>query len=416
MRKHGHSISRLFAWLKVGCGIAVICLMVRVTATPMANRMIGHAADVRMAISETVENIKNWSLWDILSGNVDSDKDNLTNDAPNYKNIPVLKLTLNANPYSENIYLKGYYAGTYDEGVWIKDVEGFVKACEAAGYNSERISDEIAMMNMSNAVDMYINMDSLGNEENYIEKRLFVKANISYLQKSNTRAYFPYFVSVDSSKISVEGDSRYIKNKELKEVDFEMWEDGNNYRYYKWEEDYVEPWNDWEKWYKQYVLDTYLDVPDYMTSVSRIADEISHSVLEQGDKSKLSVNEWRMLLADCVKEWLYSNTSYSLDLPDLPWGADPIEYFLSDSKKGYCEHYASAATMLLRKLGVPARYASGYIVGAASFLKIEDKYEATVLDNQAHAWVEIFLNGVGWVPVEASVAVEGTVSSRVASS
>lgn len=62
-----------------------------------------------------------------------------------------------------------------------------------------------------------------------------------------------------------------------------------------------------------------------------------------------------------VAEVLAENTSYSLKLNSVPAGQDYAEYFLFGQKKGYCEHYATAATILLRDLGVPARYVSGYL-------------------------------------------------------
>ena len=65
-------------------------------------------------------------------------------------------------------------------------------------------------------------------------------------------------------------------------------------------------------------------------------------------------------------------------------------------------HYASAAVMILREMGVPARYASGYVVPRNSFEEDGTSYAAEVLDNQAHAWAEVYLDSIGWVPVEVT--------------
>ena len=53
--------------------------------------------------------------------------------------------------------------------------------------------------------------------------------------------------------------------------------------------------------------------------------------------------------------------------------ADPVEYFLGTGKEGYCMHYASAATLILQELGVPARYASGFVVKQGLFAREDGK-------------------------------------------
>ena len=63
-------------------------------------------------------------------------------------------------------------------------------------------------------------------------------------------------------------------------------------------------------------------------------------------------------------------------------------------------HFASAGALILQSLGVPARYASGYVVELSAFHKEKKGYQADVPDYNAHAWVEIYLENIGWVPVE----------------
>lgn len=87
---------------------------------------------------------------------------------------------------------------------------------------------------------------------------------------------------------------------------------------------------------------------------------------------------------------------YDLNTPAVPKGEDFVTYFLEESGRGYCVHFATAATLLLRLQGIPARYVSGYA------LTVPEEGTAQVLDANAHAWVEIFLDGYGWYPVEVT--------------
>lgn len=106
---------------------------------------------------------------------------------------------------------------------------------------------------------------------------------------------------------------------------------------------------------------------------------------------------------------LHSNTSYTLSPGWSSYNQDITECFLFERGKGFCEHYAATATLLYRLYGIPARYATGYIVSPSSFEKLESgNYFATVTDESAHAWVEIFLKDYGWTPIEVTPAADGS--------
>lgn len=99
-----------------------------------------------------------------------------------------------------------------------------------------------------------------------------------------------------------------------------------------------------------------------------------------------------------VAAFVRSSGVYDLNTPRVPAGEDFVLYFLEQSHRGYCVHFASACTMLLRSVGIPARYVTGYAVDGAV------NQWNTVTDEDAHAWVEYYLNGVGWFPLEATPA------------
>lgn len=82
-----------------------------------------------------------------------------------------------------------------------------------------------------------------------------------------------------------------------------------------------------------------------------------------------------------------------------PEGQDFVLYFLEESPRGYCIHFASAAAVLMRALNVPARYIEGYTVKTSNF---KADGSAEIPDRQAHAWVEVWADGQGWTPIEAT--------------
>ena len=109
---------------------------------------------------------------------------------------------------------------------------------------------------------------------------------------------------------------------------------------------------------------------------------------------------------------LQSNTSYTLTPGHAPVNEEVVEYFLFEGKRGYCVHYAAAATLMYRLYGIPARYASGYAVPPPAFRQTaEGSWRAEVTDEQAHAWVEIFLEDYGWTPVEVTPSESGMISA-----
>ncbi len=96
-------------------------------------------------------------------------------------------------------------------------------------------------------------------------------------------------------------------------------------------------------------------------------------------------------VSDCAR--------YDLKTKKMPSDTgDFAQWFYEQSETGYCVHFATAAAVLLRAAGIPARYVTGYLVNVSAG-------ELTaVYEKNAHAWVEYWLPGVGWVPLEATPA------------
>ncbi len=102
--------------------------------------------------------------------------------------------------------------------------------------------------------------------------------------------------------------------------------------------------------------------------------------------------------AELIRAVVRSSAEYDLDPGRMPnWETDFALWFLEDCDRGYCVHFATAATVLLRSAGVPARYVTGYLVEAEAGTAV------TVTDKEAHAWAEYYEPQLGaWIPLEAT--------------
>ncbi len=95
----------------------------------------------------------------------------------------------------------------------------------------------------------------------------------------------------------------------------------------------------------------------------------------------------------------------NLDLVDD--SLDGVENFLTNTQEGYCVQFASAAALILREYGIPTRYVEGYIAcdfGSNHEKNSVGRFATYVHDYEAHAWIEVFFDGIGWVQYECTPA------------
>lgn len=136
--------------------------------------------------------------------------------------------------------------------------------------------------------------------------------------------------------------------------------------------------------YRQFVYANYLALPDSTrTSLQDIAAQNSLS----GD----TVYETVALVAEYVR----SRCPYNIDTQPYP-SDDYALYFLTQATEGYCVHFATAATAMYRAFGLPARMVTGVAFNAQAGVTV------TVLGENAHAWTEVYIDGLGWLPVEVT--------------
>lgn len=142
--------------------------------------------------------------------------------------------------------------------------------------------------------------------------------------------------------------------------------------------------NIYEQIYREFVKETYLWVDDetfvFMTDV----------IAQQGFSKKDPD------VIQKVAAYIQHAAEYNLEYdPNMDRAHNVVIAFLRDYKEGICVHYATAATLLYRSLGIPARYVEGFAVQTVAGEYVEIK-------NPGHAWVEVYIDGVGWIPVEVT--------------
>lgn len=157
-----------------------------------------------------------------------------------------------------------------------------------------------------------------------------------------------------------------------------------------------------EREYRRFVYNHYLAIPD----------SVKEGLAALGPLPPVkSLSEKRQRVED-IRRFLAENYRYTRSPGKTPEGKDFISYFLTESRKGYCTSFASAAVMLLRASGIPARYAVGLTVGKDEIngapLSKDGLHQYSINDHHAHAWAEVYVDGLGWRPVEMTPGYEGT--------
>lgn len=127
-------------------------------------------------------------------------------------------------------------------------------------------------------------------------------------------------------------------------------------------------------------------------------------------------NQREVEISRRVEDALDDQAFYTLSPGSLPAGKDFITWFLTENRKGYCMHFASAGVMMLREAGISSRYAEGYVVPVSSWKQQTDgSWKAQVQDSNAHAWAEIYLTDrENWAPVEVTPAYNGRLAGEFA--
>lgn len=313
---------------------------------------------------------------------------------PNYETDLVVQFV----PYDyETIYLKAFTGYIYGGDAWIPypiNIEAY-----------EKMLEKETWLHLKNRESNLLKDNFEKNKEaGFIKSKMRIQnkgANTSYL-------YLPYYAQLEDNERIIE------KSWDTMLAHFEQ-EDSYEVEYYPFaniKENAKAKNRELDQEYLTYVKENYLFVSSKNKSVIR-------RILRKIDLQGTQENK-----IEAVLNYLHSQCVYSMRPGLTPKEADFVNYFLLKNKKGFCVHFASTATLMFRTLGIPARYVEGYAIDynkvADSDILENEAYEdwfagkapigktavveTEVTDGQAHAWVEIYKEGFGWVPIEVTPA------------
>lgn len=333
-----------------------------------------------------------------------------------FQHTPALKMSTNC---PQPMYLRGWIGGEYNGSQWTNS-NGL----------SEKYQNEVAgntfptpQFQVASFLSKYGDQTD-GYSYTWMGKLEYINAPSHYI-------YIPYTTDNLSA-----GQVSYIEDREIivdgtfpdQTYQFSFYSPHDNKFYQKSGSQGLEPgdffpdlyqnndgsagiisYQNREQSYQKYVQDVYTQLPEHTRGVAQ-------QFLEESTLSlPTSPSDYNpMVTQDVVRQitnYLAGNYTYTLSPGSTPSDEDFVEYFLFKNKKGYCSHFASATAVILRSLGIPARYVEGYVVTESDIKTAESnsgyQYEYIINDTNAHAWVEVYQDKVGWIPFETTPGYAG---------
>lgn len=279
-----------------------------------------------------------------------------------YTGRTVLRVSTGAPEPEGRVYLRGSSAGIYTGGSW----------------------EEVDEASLSGGVAAYMACRPAAGGQGTASTM-----TIRHEDASGTAAYYPYRLQALASEgLALAGGGAVEKTAGLAEYRVDYLPGGPDAGLTP-----VSTGWDPEQEYRDFAYDQYLQIPDGTRQVLEplLAELERQETAEAGafppQHQEAVAAAWR------TAKLLSTLAVYDLDVPAMGDGEDFAAHFLAQGR-GYCVHFATLGALLLRLEGVPARYVSGYVAD------LDAGGGAVVRDSAAHAWVEIYLDGYGWCPVE----------------
>jgi hypothetical protein len=144
------------------------------------------------------------------------------------------------------------------------------------------------------------------------------------------------------------------------------------------------------------LLEQYLQLPPGLPErVQELAADLTADLTNPADK------------AIKLKEYVRDNYPYTTKPPEVPRDVDFVDHFLFEGRRGYCSYHSTALAVLLRTVGIPSRWVIGYVVDDSEGAQLRTGTAYEVSNRAAHAWVEAFIPGYGWIELDPTPRFSG---------
>lgn len=354
------------------------------------------------------QGIQNFSLEDYLlkvSQNQTKGAPLGKTDVRRYDNVPVLRVNMPSS--TSTVYLRGYVGTVYEGDRWNQlsssdyaRHQAMLDEFERAGVYPQNLATNLIGLCKQNGIQHLalpyyaIYVENIGADARY----LYTPYHTVYPVNSNLD-YF-YDTNVFVKKIDHYGLNYYQNFSEP-----QIFDRLNGYDLTG--SDIFLEQNSLERQYRDFVYEEYTKLPE--RSLQTVKETYGAPAFQaQSLAEKLLI----------IRQDL-SALEYTLSPGKTPYGKDFVEYFLYENQKGYCTYFASAAGVMLRAAGVPTRYVEGFTVKPEDFsdanLAPQEKwlddfptYDIELQDNRAHAWIEIYIDGMGWQPFDVTPGGNGS--------
>ena len=385
-------IAAAFLYMAAVSAVLFICVF---SFKPLADTLADKKPQM-LAFQKDLEG----SVKSFFSVGIDLQDGTVSNHYPSYSEKTVMTVEAKAGVPS-NIYMRSFYGDTYENGRWIKKSD--FSGMEKEYHDASRMTAWQTTIGLATLLDGYYDDETNPATEKY---------TITMEKLSTKYTYLPY--CIDPYSIDAKGDIDFdedffiTKDKGTKTIEVSAcpgFFDGSLETSSLEPEQPLEVNNDFYAAYNNYVMENYTAKQGGDGIVAEDAKwllrtgQLTSNMMYTGYIRENDAN--RIAAAQLVQQFLTSKAFKYSKNPPSTGGKDVVENFLSNSRQGFCVHFASAGTMILRQMGVPCRYVSGYCAKEDSFKSGEnDEDICEVKDSQSHAWVEIYLDDFGWIPVE----------------
>lgn len=301
----------------------------------------------------------------------------------------VLKVTMS---HPQSLYLRGFVGSIYGENQW-KDLK------RNAYYEEKDLFYWLDKMKFGGDIQLG-HLRSLLKDTDLADAKITV--GVENINADREFLYTPYeLMSLDADVEENNGDSYQKSTKFFGTAvysfetygnlvkDFpQMAAEGYLYKASHDEDNYVEA----ESHYNVFVYNHYTELPAELNTYFK--QQLGYA----GDKEKGHVNYYSAI--GKIRTYLEKHMTCGNYGEELPEGEDFAEYFLKESKIGNPVHFATAAALMFRYYGIPSRYVEGYLITPEDVEGLSGESTIGIAGTNGHAWVEIYVDGLGWVPVE----------------